>query len=258
MVCIEQVQLRCHFHSQPELLSPSLSLVPAASLAPALSTQFDDLAKLIVTGKLPAALATAPASMPAQSAPVPEDLQSGISSRISEIFTSPVPAPEHRSEVADRRQSGQPTEDDMVVAEQLQGSTVPTAASLPYMRFRLRDKLLYWKQIGAPKMVLGWVEYGYMGTFWAEPPKLRKKNQQSCYEPQEQFDFVDSSVKTLLSRGVISEWQPEWGDPKVISPLKVVPKKPDTFRLMLDLSEMNWYLSFPKFKYDNIDQVRPG
>ena len=40
-----------------------------------------------------------------------------------------------------------------------------------------------------------------------------------------------------------------------MSPLKVVPKKPDTFIPILDLYEMNWYLSFPKFKYDNIDQV---
>jgi hypothetical protein len=101
----------------------------------------------------------------------------------------------------------------MVVAEQLQGPAVSAAAPLPYMRFSLRDKLQYWKQIGASQMVLGWVEHGFMGTFWAEPPKLRKKNQQSCYEPQEQFDFVDSSVRTLLSRGVISEWQSVWGDP---------------------------------------------
>ena len=205
---------------------------------------------------MPTALATAHALAPVQPAPVPVDLQSVISSRMADIFPGPVPAPEHKSEIAGRRQTGQPTDDDMVVAEQLQGPAVSAAAPLPYMRFRLRDKLQYWKQIGASKMVLGWVEHGFMGTFWAEPPKLRKKNQQSCYEPQEQFDFVDSSVKTLLSRGVISEWQSEWGDPKVISPLKVVPNKPDTFRLILDLSEMNWYLSFPKFKYDNIDQVR--
>jgi hypothetical protein len=102
---------------QPELMPPSQPLVPAPSLVPALSTQCDDLAKLIVTGKLPATLTTAPTSIPTQPAPVPDDLQSVISSRIAEIFTGPVPAPEHKSEVADRRQTGQPTEDDMVVAE---------------------------------------------------------------------------------------------------------------------------------------------
>ena len=37
----------------------------------------------------------------------------------------------------------------MVVAEQLQGPAVSAAAPLPYMRFRMRDKLQYWKQIGA-------------------------------------------------------------------------------------------------------------
>ena len=85
---------------QPELMPPSQPLVPAPSLVPALSTQCDDLAKLIVTGKLPATLTTAPTSIPTQPAPVPDDLQSVISSRIAEIFTGPVPAPEHKSEVA--------------------------------------------------------------------------------------------------------------------------------------------------------------
>ena len=101
-----------------------------------------------------------------------------ISSLVQSLHLSTI-----KSEIADRRQTGQPTDDDMVVAEQLQGPAVSAAAPLPYMRFRLRDKLQYWKQIGASKMVLGWVEHGFMGTFWAEPPKLQKKNQQSIPSP---------------------------------------------------------------------------
>ena len=141
---------------QPELLPPVQHLVPIPIVAPALSTQFDDLATLIVTRRLPTALATAPVMAPVQLAPVPADLEPVISSRLADIFPGPVPAPEYKSEIAARRQTGQPTDGDIVVAEQLQGPAVSVAAPLPYTRFRLRDKLQYWKQIGAPKWFWVW------------------------------------------------------------------------------------------------------
>ena len=43
----------------------------------------------------------------------------------------------------------------------------------------------------------------------------------------------------LLRRGVIREWDPSWGKPKVVSPLQVVPKKGNKYRLILDLSKLN-------------------
>ena len=46
------------------------------------------------------------------------------------------------------------------------------------------------------------------------------------------------------------------GVSRVISPLKVVPKKGNTFRLILDLSKMNKHLRFPRFKYAHINQTR--
>ena len=95
-----------------------------------------------------------------------------------------------------------------------------------------------------------------MGVFHSECPRIRKVNQESCYDPPEQFQFVSDSVEELLDRGVIGVWDASWGDPVVVSPLKVVPKKPDTYRLILDLSQMNKYLSFPRFKYASITQVR--
>ena len=55
---------------------------------------------------------------------------------------------------------------------------------------------------------------------------------------------------------VFGIWDPDWGGPVVISPLEVVPKKRNTFRLILDLSKMNKYLSFPRFKYAYINQTR--
>ena len=95
-----------------------------------------------------------------------------------------------------------------------------------------------------------------MGVFHSECPRIKEQNQESCYESVERFEFVDSSVSQLLDRGVIGIWNSDWGEPVVISPLKVVPKKGSTFRLILDLSKMNKYLNFPRFKYDHINQPR--
>ena len=95
-----------------------------------------------------------------------------------------------------------------------------------------------------------------MGVFHSECPSIRKQNQESCFEPIEQFEFVDSSVRELLDRGVIGIWNPDWGEPRVISPLKVVPKKGNVYRLILDVSKMNKHLRFPRFKYAHINQTR--
>jgi hypothetical protein len=123
---------------------------------------------------------------------------------------------------------------------------------LLYMPGRFKDRIAFWKQIGAGDMVLDWIENGFMARFHRECPRMSRKNQESCYEPQEHLDFINDSVSQLRERGVIGEWNPEWGSPIVISPLKVVPKKGGLFRLILDLSFLNRSLMFPKFKYDNI------
>ena len=89
--------------------------------------------------------------------------------------------------------------------------------------------------------------------------ELEKQNQESCYEPVEQFEFVDSSVRGVIGvwdRGVIGVWNPDWGEPRVISPLEVIPKEGNTYRLVLDLSKMDKYLRFPRFKYAHINQTR--
>jgi hypothetical protein len=159
-------------------------------------------------------------------------------------------------EPALRRQTELPGEDDMMIAgSSLPGKPESSPAPLPYMTHKLRAQLAFWKSLRAPRQVLNWTELGFMGVFHSECPRIRKQNPESCYESVEQFEFVDSSVSQLLDRGVIGTWNPDWGEPVVISPLKVVPKKGNTFRLILDLSKMNKYLSFPRFKYAHINQT---
>ena len=211
-------------------------------------------------------------TVPAQIPPVPSSGPStrnphdtALSSAASALFAhlsavAPVLAPEEtvlEDEPALRRQTELPVEEDMEIAgSALPGKHESSPAPLPYMRHKLRAQLAFWKSLRAPKQVLNWIEFGFMGVFQSECPRIRKQNQESCYEPVEQFEFVDSSVRQLLDRGVIGVWNPDWGEPRVISPLKVVPKKGNTYRLILDLSKMNKHLRFPRFKYAHINQTR--
>ena len=129
-------------------------------------------------------------------------------------------------EPAPRRQNELPGEDDMMIAgSSLPGKPESSPAPLPYMTHKLRAQLAFWKSLRAPRQVLNWIEFSFMGVFHSECPRIRKPNQESCDESVEQFEFVDSSVSQLLDRGVIGIWNPDWGEPVVISPLKVVPKK---------------------------------
>jgi hypothetical protein len=192
-----------------------------------------------------------------QPLPVPNDtaLSDAASALLAHLSTvAPVLAP---VETALRRQTELPEEVDMEIAgSSLPGKHEPSSAPLPYMRHKLRAQLAFWKSLRAPRQVLNWIEFGFMGIFHSECPRIRKQNQVSCYEPVEQFEFVDSSIRQLLARGVIGVWNPDWGEPRVISPLKVVPKKGNTYRLILDLSKMNKHLRFPRFKYAHINQTR--
>jgi hypothetical protein len=153
----------------------------------------------------------------------------------------------------DRRQFGLPEEDDMVIAESEEQAA--TSGKQPYMRNRLREKKEEWDRLGACPMVMGWVTRGYDLWFETPCPPMRSVNQESCFEPKAQFDFVDESIKQLLDRGVVGRWDPAWGSPMVISPLKVVDKKGGLFRLILDLSKLNRHLRFPRFKYDSVKAV---
>jgi len=123
------------------------------------------------------------------------------------------------------------------------------------MQNRLRDRAVFWKGLGANDMVMGWVRDGFMAWFSSEVPLRSKANRDSCYEPKAHFDFISASMEALVVRGVVGVWNPAWGTPRVISPLKVVPKKGNKLRLILDLSWLNKYLTFPRFKYDSVKKV---
>ena len=66
--------------------------------------------------------------------------------------------------------------------------------SEPYMR----DRLSFWKEIGACDMVLGWIEHGFMAFFGSPCEGWVKANQPCCFEPPEHPKFISESVAMLL------------------------------------------------------------
>ena len=127
--------------------------------------------------------------------------------------------------------------------------------SEPYMRHKLRGRLSFWREIGACDMVLGWIEYGFMAFFGSPCEGWVNANRPCCFEPPGHPEFISESIAMLLRRDVIREWDPSWGKPRGMSPLKVVPKNGNKYRLILDLSKLNKCLVFHKLKYDSIAMV---
>ena len=124
------------------------------------------------------------------------------------------------------------------------------------MRGRFKVKASYWQSMGASAMVMGWGTIGFTAWFSAPVSYTTKRNQPSCFEPPAHSVFISDSVKELFGRGMSGVWDSRTRDSLgVISPLKVVPKKGNKFRLILELSRLNEYMVFPKFKYDSIKQL---
>jgi hypothetical protein len=68
-----------------------------------------------------------------------------------------------------------------------------------------------------------------------------------------QPSFVASDIAKLLETGAARECDPDF--PICISPLGVVPKAGNKFRLILDLRHVNGYLKVPAFKYEGLEAV---
>ena len=112
----------------------------------------------------------------------------------------------------------------------------------------LFPNIQFWEHIGASQTVIDWIKNGIPVTFNSEP----------CFElPNHkltpiQSDFVNNELKNLLKWGVIAR---STNKPICVSPLGVVPKKRNKFRLILDLRQLNLHCEIPKFRYEDIGTV---
>lgn len=109
-----------------------------------------------------------------------------------------------------------------------------------------------WRNIDAPKEVLRWIEFGVDLPFdqGLVPKSFCVPNRQ--LSPSQEL-FVDAEIKKLLCSGAIVQCD---NRPTCISPLGLVPKKPNSYRLIHDLRKINAHISFPRYQQEDIRNVK--
>ena len=111
-------------------------------------------------------------------------------------------------------------------------------------RDRLRQKLGYWKAMGADNTVLSWIAYGVKLEFASEPEHLTFGNHRS-YDMH--VDFVDKEHQAHLEDGSFIEVRAE--DVLVGNPLQVEQNSKGKLRMCVDLRWPNAY-SGPSHLHD--------
>ena len=107
-----------------------------------------------------------------------------------------------------------------------------------------------WKEIGAPELVVKWIESGVELPLVREPDQFCIPNR-ACSEAQS--TFIDNEIAELLEQGVIRKCDDNF--PVCISPIGTVPKKGGS-RLITDLRRVNEYCDCSKLCYEDINTVK--
>ena len=113
------------------------------------------------------------------------------------------------------------------------------------VKFSLAKHIEFWKHIGASQFILKTITEGYVIPFLGTPPPMKFKNNQSALKHS---DFVDLSISELLKEGCIHQVPFQ---PFVVNPLSVAVQKSGKKRLILDLSELNYYIKKNKVKFED-------
>jgi hypothetical protein len=126
-----------------------------------------------------------------------------------------------------------------------------SAPSKPYVRHTLRNHLQHWQSFCTSVSVLGIIAVGYQLP-WANGPPTAPHFAHNHPSAFQHASFVTQAVETLMQTGALMASADK---PFVVSPLGVVPKGEDKFRLILDLRYVNSFLQVVPFKYDSIRSV---
>ncbi|MCP3667695.1 MAG: hypothetical protein GY696_35260 [Gammaproteobacteria bacterium] len=121
----------------------------------------------------------------------------------------------------------------------------------PSVQGSLRGHIDFWKAINCDGRTLSILEHGYELPFLEEPPSVHLGNNKSSVE---HADFVGTEIANLLAKGCIEEVQ---DIPYFVSPLSVaVQQSSGKKRLILDLSMLNAYIAYFKFKLEDIKTLK--
>ena len=107
-----------------------------------------------------------------------------------------------------------------------------------------------WREHRHNSLINDWVTKGAQIPFTSRPPPSRLKNLPTT---PEQEAFITEEISKLLLSGTIIRTN----HARNISPLGAVPKKNGKLRMILDLRQVNNYISTPRFAMEDIRKVRP-
>lgn len=113
-----------------------------------------------------------------------------------------------------------------------------------------------WSKIGTSTTVLDWIRDGVPIPFKKTPCHTRLCNPKFS---KVHYEFLQKELSRLLIAGAIEKCTHK---PYFISPLNVVPKKDNKFRLITNLKELNTYVDLKTFKQEDVrtcmDLINPG
>ena len=126
-----------------------------------------------------------------------------------------------------------------------------------YSAGNIQHFLHKWKELTSDKHILNIVQDGLLLNFAGEPPN---KGAFEYPRSKKEFDLIDSEVKALIDKGVVSYTTIEDGD--YFSNLFTTPKKDGTYRTILNLKFLNKECDTKHFKMESLKQalhmVRPN
>ena len=115
---------------------------------------------------------------------------------------------------------------------------------------RLISHAQFWRDIRASPWVMRVIDQSYSLPFIVEPLPAFFTNNQSALKHQA---FVANEIQRLLETGCIREVERD--EAYIISSLSVA-ENTEKLRLILDHRYLNYFLSVPKFKYEDVRTIR--
>ena len=126
-----------------------------------------------------------------------------------------------------------------------------------YCAGNIQHFLHKWKNLTSDKHILSIVQDGLMLNFTGEPPE---KGAFEYPRSKKEFDLIDSEIRALVKKGVVTKSAIEEGD--YFSNLFTTPKKDGTYRTILNLKFLNKECDTKHFKMESLKQalhmVRPN
>ena len=120
-----------------------------------------------------------------------------------------------------------------------------------FLAGKIRKNLCAWLEITSDKWIIDIVKHGYDIEFENEPP-MKVSKFQICFNKKE-LGIMSSEIQKLLGKQVIREISET--EVKYVSSIFLRPKKDGSYRLILNLRELNEYVVKRHFKMETLKSV---